>query len=61
MFKNAEKISKAIDNLIKIADGLEKDERKQELVNVIHELSCVHQNVLGDLTNKSFQQENELS
>ncbi len=57
MFKDAEKISKAIDNLIKITDGLEKEERRQEMVNVIHNLSCVHQNVLGDLTNKASEKE----
>lgn len=49
MFKNAEKISKAIDMLIKVTDDLEKEERKDQLVNVIHELSGVHQAVLGDL------------
>ncbi|QDP40788.1 hypothetical protein [Radiobacillus deserti] len=49
MFKNAEKISKAMDMLIKVTDELEKLERKEQLVAVIHELSVVHQGVLGDL------------
>lgn len=49
MFKNAEKISKTIDQLIKVTDDLENQERKDELLQVIHQLSIVHQNVLGDL------------
>ncbi|WP_018934328.1 hypothetical protein [Gracilibacillus lacisalsi] len=53
MFKNAEKISKAMDMLIKVTEELENQERKDEMVNVIHDLSKVHQNVLGDLTRKT--------
>ncbi|MDC3414244.1 hypothetical protein [Terrihalobacillus insolitus] len=52
MFKNAEKISKAIDILIKVTDDLEKEERKDQMVNVIHDLSVAHQAVLGDLRKK---------
>lgn len=49
MFKNAERISRAIDNLIKITSDLKAQERKDEMTVVIHELSRVHQHVLGDL------------
>lgn len=49
MFKNSEKISKAIDLLMKVTDDLENQERKDQLVNVLHDLSGVHQNVMGDL------------
>jgi len=48
--KEANRIGRTIDNLMKITDDLEKNERKTELINVIHQLSIVHQNVLGDLT-----------
>ncbi|WP_153401954.1 hypothetical protein [Gracilibacillus oryzae] len=53
MFKNAEKLSKCLDQLIKVTEELENQERIDELVNVIHQLSIVHQNVLGDLINKT--------
>lgn len=55
MFKNAEKIGKTIETLMKTADDL-SEERKYELLNVIHKLSKVHQNVLGDLTVQKIKQ-----
>lgn len=57
MFKNAEKISKTIDQLIKVTEDLENQERKDELLQVIHQLSVVHQNVLGDLTRSVYNKE----
>lgn len=61
MFKNAEKIGKTIDTLIKMSSDLSQ-ERQQELVYVIHELSKVHQNVLGDLAgNKNGNISTELT
>lgn len=50
MFKNAERIGKTIEQLIKVAEEIKNEERKQELITVIHGLAKVHQNVLGDLT-----------
>lgn len=50
MFKTVEKISKLLDQLIKLTDELENEERKHELINVIHGLSKVQQNVIGDMT-----------
>lgn len=52
MFKNVEKISKCMDQLIKVAEELNNQERKEELTEAIHKLSIVHQNVLGDLARK---------
>lgn len=52
MFKNVEKISKLMDQLIKLTDELENVERKNEMVNVIHQLAEVQKNLLGDLTKK---------
>lgn len=49
MFENAEKVSKCMDQLIKVTGNLEKQERKDELLECIHQLSIVHQNILGDL------------
>lgn len=54
MFKNAEKISKAIDLLMKVTDDLESKERKNQMVNVLHDLSGAHQAVLGDLRNQEI-------
>ncbi|WP_163538344.1 hypothetical protein [Gracilibacillus sp. YIM 98692] len=56
MFKNAEKISKCMDQLIKVTDDLDNQERKDELASVIHELSIVHQHVLGDVVKKDQPQ-----
>ncbi|UFT98074.1 hypothetical protein KO561_12765 [Radiobacillus kanasensis] len=53
MFKNAEKISKAMDMLIKVTEELDNQERKDQMVAVIHDLSGVHQAVLGDLRKPS--------
>lgn len=50
MFKTAERIGKNIESLMKIVSELKNEDRKNELLVVIHELSKVHQNVLGDLT-----------
>ena len=52
MFKNVEKISKCMDQLIKVTEELNNQERKEELTEAIHKLSIVHQNVLGDLTKR---------
>ena len=38
MFKNVEKISKCMDQLIKVAEDLNQ-ERKEELTEVIHQLA----------------------
>ena len=57
MFKNVEKISKCMDQLIKVAEDLNQ-ERKEELTEAIHKLSIVHQNVLGDLTKNSHNRIN---
>lgn len=56
MFKDVEKISKLIDQLMKLANELENKERKNEMICVIHQLSKVQQNVLGDLAKKDEPQ-----
>lgn len=50
VLKEANRIGRTIDTLMKITDDLERQERKDELINVIHQLSVVHQNVLLDIT-----------
>lgn len=49
MFKNVEKISKAIDLLVKVAEDTKDKNRSNELVNAIHNLSVVQQEYFGDL------------
>lgn len=56
MFKDVEKISKLIDQLMKLANELENKERKNEMICVIHQLAAVQKNVLGDLAKKDEPQ-----
>jgi len=53
MFKNTDKISKAIDLLVKVTQDTESDERKEQTVEVIHSLSKLQQDHFKDLTNIS--------
>lgn len=54
MFKNVERISKLIDQLMKLTEELDNKERKNEMVNVIHQLAEVQKNLLGDLAKKEI-------
>lgn len=54
VFKNVERISKLIDQMMKLTEELDNQERKNEMVNVIHQLAEVQKNLLGDLTKKEI-------
>ena len=61
MFKNVERISKLIDQMMKLTEELDNKERKNEMVNVIHQLAEVQKNLLGDLTKKEIANERSIS
>lgn len=50
MFKTTERISKAIDQVIKATEEIEDEGRKQQALKVIHEMSVLHSDCLSDLT-----------
>ncbi len=49
MFKTTDKISKAIDLLIKVTSELENEHRKNQTVEAIHSLSKLQQDCFADL------------
>ena len=49
MFKTTDKISKAMDLIIKVAEEINDPERKEEALSVIHELSVLHSKCFNDL------------
>lgn len=49
MFKTTEKINKAMDLIIKAAEEMKNEERKEQALNVIHELSLLHSDCFNDL------------
>ncbi len=53
MFKTADKISKAIDLLIKVTAEVEEPERKEEALAVVHQISHLYSNCILDIKQKS--------
>lgn len=54
--KNTEAIGKAIELLVKVTDKETDPEQIERLLNVIHELSGIHQESVGNLRNTTQKQ-----
>ncbi len=53
MFKTADKISKAIDIVIKSTEEMTNEERKEEAIAAVHQLSNLYSNCISDIKQKS--------
>lgn len=52
MFKTTDKISKAIDSIRKATEELENDERKQQAISCVHQLSTLYSDCIKDMKNE---------
>lgn len=53
MFKTTDRINKAMDMVVKAIEELENEERKQQALAVVHELSNLYSDCIKDL--KSYE------
>lgn len=52
MFATADKINRAIDQVIKATEEIEREDRKQQALQAVHVLSVLRSDCLSDLTAK---------
>lgn len=57
MFKTTDRISKAMDMVIKAAEELKNEERKQQAIEVAHQISVLHSNCFDDLKSNTEEKE----